>query len=132
MEDTVQWTGSKNGLFSVKSLYKALDHRTLFSFPWKCIWKSCVHPKIFFFGWEALWGKILTCDQLQKRGMTLASRCTLCQESEETVDHLLLHCPKIRVLWDLLFSLFGVSWVLSTFVKESLFGWNGSYLSKDK
>ena len=64
-------TGSKNSLFSVKSLYKALEQRTSSSFPWKCIWKTCVLPKISFFAWEATWGKILTCDQLQKRGLSL-------------------------------------------------------------
>ena len=60
-------TGSKNGLFYVKSLYKALEQRTPSSFPWKCICKTCVQPKISIFAWEATWGKILTCDQLQKR-----------------------------------------------------------------
>ena len=37
VEDTVWWMGSKNGLFAGNSLYKALVHITLFSFPWKCI-----------------------------------------------------------------------------------------------
>ena len=64
--------GSKNGLFSIKSLYKALEQRTLSSFPWNCIWKTCVQQKISFFVWEATWGKILTCDHLQKRGLSLA------------------------------------------------------------
>ena len=88
----------KNGLFFNKSLYKALELRTPSSFPWKCIWKTCVQPKISFFTWEATWGKILTCDQLQKRGLSLASCCPLRLESEELVDHLLLHCSKTRAL----------------------------------
>ena len=36
-----------------------------------------------FFTWEAIWGKILTIDQLQRRGFTPANRCYLCHESEE-------------------------------------------------
>ena len=90
VEDRVRWTRSKNGLFSVKSLYKASEQRMPSSFPWKCIWKTCVQPKISFFAWEATWGKILTCDHLNKRGLSLASCCPLCLESEESVDHLLL------------------------------------------
>ena len=41
------------------------------------------------------------------------------------IDHLLIHCPKTRVLWELAFSLFGVIWVISLMVKETLLGWFG-------
>ena len=53
--------------------------------------------------------KILTLDQLQKRGIPLANRCYLCLEQEETVDHLHIHCIKTISLWELLFSLFLVT-----------------------
>ena len=56
-------------------------------------------------------GKILAPDQLQKRGIVLAIRCYLCQEREEIVDYLLLHCAKARMSWDLLFSLLEVVWM---------------------
>ena len=48
------------------------------------------------------------------------------------MGHLLLGCSKTRVLWDLLFSLFRVSWILSTTVKDSLLGWMCSFLVKEK
>ena len=83
-----------------------------------------------FFTWEASWGKVLTLDQLQKRRYFLANRCFLCLFEVETVDHLLLHCAKTRVLWNLLFFLFGVSWILSYLVKETLLGWHGSFVGK--
>ena len=54
-------------------------------------------------------GKALTLDLIQKRGWALANRCFLCHEKEETIDNLLLHCTNTRVLWDLIFTLFGVS-----------------------
>ena len=82
-------------------------------------------PKVAFFAWEASWGKVLTLEQLQGKGFSLANWCFLCLSGAETVDHLLLHCVKTRVLWNLLFSLFGVSWTLSCTVKETLLGWNG-------
>ena len=83
-----------------------------------------------FFAWEATWGKVLTLEQLQRRGFSLANRCFLCLSEEETVDHLLLHCVKTRVLWNLLFSLFGISWTLSGTVKTTLLGWNGGFVGK--
>ena len=42
----------------------------------------------------------------------MTNKCFLCLSKVETVDHLLLHCVKTRVLWNLLFSLFGVAWTL--------------------
>ena len=70
-------------------------------------------PKVTFFSWEASWGKVLTLEQLQRREFSLANKCFLCLSEVETMDHLLLHYVKTRVLWNLLFSLFGV---LNSFV----------------
>ena len=80
-----------------------LEAGCLSLFPSSCIWNVNVQPKISFFVWEATWGKTLTLDMVQKRGRALANRCFMCLEKEETIDHLLLHCSKTRVLWDLLF-----------------------------
>ena len=48
-------------------------------------------------------------DQLKKRGITLANRCFLCEEEEETIDHMLIHCPTTRMLWDLFLVIGGFS-----------------------
>ena len=60
----------------------------------------------------------------------MENRCFLCLFEVETVDHLLLNCAKARVFWKFLFSLFGVSWVLSCSVKDTLLGWHGSFVGK--
>ena len=97
------WTETKNGIFSLEAMYKVLEARPSFSCPLANIWSVLVQPKLCFFAWEATWGKILTLDQLQRRGFALANRCFLCQEVEETANHLLLPYAVTRVLWDLLF-----------------------------
>ena len=129
-EDRVIWTASNNGAFSVRSLYSMMEPGGLSLFPSERIWKVRVPPKVAFFAWEASWGKVLTQEQLQRRGFSLANRCFLCLSEEETVDHLLLHCVKTRVLWNLLFSLFGISWTLSCTVKATLLGWNEVFVGK--
>ena len=55
----------------------------------------------------------------------LANRCFMCLHKEENINHLLLHCSRTRALWDLLFALFGVSWVLPFSVRKTLLSWNG-------
>ncbi|RVX21268.1 putative ribonuclease H protein [Vitis vinifera] len=100
-EDRVIWTASKDGAFSVA-----------------------------FFAWEASWGKVLTQEQLQRRGFSLANRCFLCLSEEETVDHLLLHCnqdagpmePSFLSFWYILDSL--------VYSEDNPSGWNGGFVGK--
>ena len=66
----------------------------------------------------------------KKRGRSLANRCFLCRIEEKSIHHLLFHCVKTRILWELLFALFGVSWVLPSLVRETLLGWHGSFVGK--
>ena len=47
-EDRERWLDLKDGLFSVKSFYRALQPDSLVSFPSKIIWKSCVQSIKFF------------------------------------------------------------------------------------
>ena len=82
----------------------------------------------------ATWGKVLTLDQLQRRGWPLANRCScsLYYVHEESIDHILLHCGKARLLWELLFSLFRLYWVIHSTVKGTLLGWHGSIIGRKR
>ena len=131
-KDKVMWTASKSGAFSVKSLYSMLESGGSLLFPCDSIWRTNVPPKVAFFAWEASWGKILTLEQVQRRGYSLENRCFLCLSEVETMDHLLLYCVKTWALWNLFFSLFGVTWVLSGSVKETLIGWHGAFVGKTR
>ena len=64
------------------------------------------------------------------RGWSLVNRYFLCQEKEESIDHLLIHCVNTRVIWHLLFSLFGVEWLLLYSIKNTLLGWHSSFVGK--
>ncbi|RVX04101.1 hypothetical protein CK203_015494 [Vitis vinifera] len=69
-------------------------------------------------------------DQLKRRDWILANRCSLCCAEEETINHILVHCSKAKVLWDLVFSLFGGNWVLSSTVRDTLLGWCAFFKNK--
>jgi hypothetical protein len=37
--------------------------------------------------------------------------CCMCKKSEESIDHLLLHCDVARDIWSYFLILFGVEWL---------------------
>lgn len=57
--------------------------------------------RISFSVWTAAWGKILTCENLIKRGYYILS-CYLICCSGKVLDHLLIHCSVALGLWSLL------------------------------
>ncbi|KAL8540368.1 hypothetical protein ACS0TY_001829 [Phlomoides rotata] len=50
--------------------------------------------------WRVIHGKIPTWDYLQCRGFAGPSRCVLCGNHSEDMDHLWCHCPWAHILFD--------------------------------
>jgi hypothetical protein len=82
-----------------------------------------VPPRIAFFTWTTTLGKILTIDSLRRRGLTLLNWCCLCKKSEETVNHILIHCEFTKEMWHFDLILFGVSWVMPSNILELVQCW---------
>ena len=72
----------------------------------------------------------MTLYQLKRRGWYISNRCYLGKEEEETTNHLPLLCDKVRMLWNLIFSLSGVQWVMHFPIRKNLLGWHGSFVDK--
>jgi hypothetical protein len=49
--------------------------------------------------WTAVHEKILTLDNLRKRGVLVVQWCCMCKRGGKFIDHLLLHCEVVRELW---------------------------------
>ena len=118
--------------FSVKSMYKDFDVTPALDFPHRLVWNPVAPPKIGVFAWEAAWGKVLTLDQLKRRGMNFTNRCFMCKEEEETIDHLLIHCKLAKTLWNLFLSIVGISWVFPQSVLNNLLAWQGATVGKKR
>ena len=80
-------------------------------------------PRVAFFMWTMAWGRILTCDNLKKKGFVLAGWCCMCKNADESENHLLLHCCITRQLWNFVFKFVRIDWVLPCNASSLLFGW---------
>ncbi len=66
----------------------------------------------------------MTTDNLRKRAILIMDWCSMCKCNGESVDYL-LHCPLARELWDILFCLVGITWVMPYSVIALLESWRG-------
>jgi hypothetical protein len=92
-------------------------------FPRKSIWRVKAPLKVVFFVWTMTLGKILTLDNLRKRNVIVVDWCYMYKKSGESIDHLILHCKIARELWNSLFHLFGVNWVMPRRMREFVMSW---------
>ena len=132
-EDKLILKGNTAGIYSVKLLYEVLNRpaSSPMTFLVQSIWNPLVLLKVGFFAWEAVWGKVLTLNQLKRRRRPLASRCYLCENEEESIDHLLVHCQQARLLWEIILATVGMGWVFPFYVQQTLISWQGATGGKE-
>ena len=99
--DTLIQGDSLDGLYSVSSGYLSLVGQKE-----KPIWSKAqipgLIPKVNIFFWLLLQDKILTLDNLAKKGQIIPNRCSLCKQDQEMVNHLFIHYPYSSMVWNLL------------------------------
>jgi hypothetical protein len=88
-----------NGKYSAKAVYKCFFLGSVQFEPAERIWKAWAPAKCNFFLWLAALRKCWTADRLRKRGMDHPDRCPLCDQQQETIDHLLAYCVFARDFW---------------------------------
>lgn len=96
--------GSLSGAYTTTAGYKnltAVPHVPPDPTIWRAIWTLKSIPKIYMFVWTLAHRSILIGENLQRRGWEGPSRCPLCTQEEETLDHLLLQCPYTKEVWQL-------------------------------
>jgi hypothetical protein len=97
--DEIKWRWTSHGAYTAKSAYQAQFFGSYFSFDGKAIWKSKTEDKHHFFAWLLLQCKLLTADKLLKRNWPCNPLCPLCNEQEETAEHMCLHCVFSQEVW---------------------------------
>jgi hypothetical protein len=94
---------------------------------WGKIWDNPQWPKIKIFKWLVFHNRILTWENLRKRGFIGPSRCHLCQAKEETTNHLLDECNYTTKIWDWVASIFLQSNRTCSNINVTINNWNESY-----
>ena len=85
-------------------MYKGLDSSLVIKFPYRSVW-NLVTSKNRILRIGSYVGKVLTFDQFKRRGMIFTNRCFLCENDKDTIDHLMIHCKKVKMLWNLFLSI---------------------------
>ena len=94
-------------LFPLLFALAILEVGSVKPFPSSVVWNVWVLPKVSLFTWEASNEGNFDFRPTTKEGLVFSQ-----DAYEESIDHILLHCGKTRVLWALLFFVFGVYWMI--------------------
>lgn len=97
--DRIIWRWKSTGQFYVHSLYTWLDYGGMKDKVYTTLWKTKIPLKIKIFMWLVKEGKILTKDNLAKKGWSGNMTCQFCN-LVETIDHLFVTCPVISAIWN--------------------------------
>eukprot|EP00253_Pinus_taeda_P016597 PITA_16597 len=101
-QDRLRWGHTTKGVFTTKEAYTlryAQNHNDKDQL-WSNIWQSKLWPKVSTFLWLLSKKRILTWDNLQRRGFIEPSRCANCSLQSETILHLMETCPLATQLWN--------------------------------
>jgi hypothetical protein len=108
------WTPSSSGAFSSKSAYERFFVGAVNFEPADRIWKTWAPTKCKFFLWLAALNRCWTVDRLARRGLEHLERCPLCDQEDETVQHLLASCVFAREVWAHILSKVGLQHLSSS------------------
>jgi len=132
--DGFRWdpTGSS---YNIKSGYQFICNNT-YQTPvwnqWRTIWKCEAIPKVKFFIWLLLKGRILTSENLRKRGIHGPSICPNCCSEEETIHHLFLDRIFAKKCWTIMSNLGNITWQPQQNIAETIQDWRRNCPWKDK
>ncbi|KAG9446327.1 hypothetical protein H6P81_012455 [Aristolochia fimbriata] len=128
-EDKMLWIPTTEGRFTVKTTYEALANSNASdTHPSYLAWTLKGPPKAQFLLWVALHKKMLTRENLSRRGMTLQTTlCPVCGLTTETVDHITLHCSNSWNIWMALTEMFGFHFCAPHSLHDFIIQWRAMY-----
>ena len=106
--DRYNWKLTQDGSYSSKSAYTAFFLGSIKFGSWRRIWKTWAPLRCKFFIWLVFHNRVWTADRLAKRNLAHPESCPLCDQEDETINHLLVGCVFARQVWSLVLHQFGL------------------------
>ena len=94
--DSILWSASLDNLYSVKSSYSLLKDGGLRSIYGSDIWKCIAPLKTKIFAWLVIHDKILSRENLAKKGWLVLTICVFCGCAVESTRHIFLQCSAVE------------------------------------
>ena len=94
---------------------------------WNNLWNCRTLSKIDMFNWTLLHGKILTGENLEKRGIVGPFRCPLYAEASETISHIFLKCSYAISVWREVLKHWGDGMSLPDHIQSCFLNWGKRY-----
>ncbi|XP_074298711.1 uncharacterized protein LOC141629637 [Silene latifolia] len=88
-----------NGKFHTHLAYDWFRPKFVVNTMFKLPFGQAVEPKKAIIASLALQKRLTTVDILQRRGIIIVNRCTLCKSAAESHSHLFFKCPYSQALW---------------------------------
>ncbi|KAH1107401.1 hypothetical protein J1N35_011169 [Gossypium stocksii] len=99
--DSLSWSKTTSGVFSVKSAYFALKEESWHpqELKWSKIWKIPGPLRVKHFVWLVLKQRLLTNSERVRRGIEHDVSCHLCGHFMEDTIHILRYCSFTKEIW---------------------------------
>jgi hypothetical protein len=97
-EDSIMWSFSSSGQYSVQSLYAIINHRGVTPVFGHTVWNLNIPSRVQFFLWLLSSNRLLTRDNLAKRREVNYPTCLFCDE-QESISHLFFQCCVAKHVW---------------------------------
>ena len=104
--DTFSWRLSADQAYSASSAYGAMFIGCSRPVGARQLWKTSAPPRVRLFFWLVMHGKCWTAHRRWRHGLQDDCTCILCDQEDETMDHLLLGCVFSREVWQLCLAAF--------------------------
>ncbi|XP_071704813.1 uncharacterized protein [Rutidosis leptorrhynchoides] len=100
----MKWNLDAKGIFMTKAMAKLIDEKKLSEavINTETPKNKALPQKVAIFIWRSLMNRLPTSSELDKREIDLdTTLCPICNNQVQNVEHILVNCPKIANIWEL-------------------------------